>query len=53
MSGDNGSSSSRNEWIDEFEVFCSSDDLSIDELQRMTKDISLDNLRNSSFLHRV
>jgi len=40
-------------WIEHFEDFCSSDDLSIDELQRMTEGISLDNLRLSSFLHKV
>jgi len=56
MSGEDGNSSSgssRNEWLDEFEEFCSSDDLSLDELKRLTKDISLDDLRDSSFLHRV
>jgi len=59
MSGEDGysssssSDSSRSQWIDEFEDFCSSEDLSLDGLQRMTKDISLDDLRNSSFLHRV
>ena len=36
-----------------FEGFCSSDDLSIDELKRMTEGISRDVLSNSSFLHRV
>ena len=47
-----GSSSDR-PWIDQFEELCSSGDLSLDELQRMTKGITLDNLHNSSFLHRV
>jgi len=57
MSGEDGnisSGSSRNEWLDEFEDFCSSDDvLSLDELKRLTKEISLDDLRESSFLHQV
>ena len=30
-------SSSRNSWIKELEDFCGSDDISIDELRRMTK----------------
>jgi len=40
-------------WIQQFELLCSSDDISIDKLQRMTEGISLDNLHNSSFLHRL
>jgi len=40
-------------WTKHFEVFCSSEDLSLDELQRMTEGVTLDNLRGSSFLHRV
>ena len=39
--------------IKRFEDYCSSYTLSIDELRRMSKDISLDDLHNSSFLHRV
>jgi len=40
-------------WIDHFEDFCSSDELSISEMRRMTDGISLSSLYNSSFLHRV
>ena len=40
-------------WIQQFEHLCSSEDLSLDKLQRMTEGISLENLHNSSFLHRV
>ena len=39
--------------IKRFEEYCSSYSLSIDELRRMSKDVSLDDLHNSSFLHRV
>jgi len=47
-----GGSSDR-PWIDHFEELCSSTDLSLEELRRMSEGISLDNLHNSSFLHRV
>ena len=40
-------------WIDHFEDFCSSDELSISEMRRMTDGIKLDDLCNSSFLHLV
>ena len=43
-------------WIDHFEDFCASDELSISEMRRMTDGISfksLSSLDNSSFLHRV
>ena len=40
-------------WIDHFEDFCSSDELSISEMRRMTDGIKLDDLYSSSFLHRV
>ena len=39
--------------IKQLEDFCASDDLSIDELRRMTEGISLDFRHNSSFLHRA
>ena len=44
-------SPSRNSWIKELEEFCGSDDLSVDELRRMTKG-SYD-LEGSSCIHRV
>ena len=44
-------SPSRNSWIKELEDFCGSDDLSVDELRRMTKG-SYD-LEGSSCIHRV
>lgn len=50
------SSSSDRPWIEDFEELCSSEDLSIEELHRMTNfDISTvsDDLYNSSFLHRA
>ena len=52
-SSDNDISMSDPSWIQQFERLCSSEDLSLDKLQRMTEGISLDNLHNSSFLHRV
>jgi len=39
--------------INQFENYCSSDILLIDEIRRMTEGISPDDLHNSSFLHRV
>ena len=39
--------------IKQLEDFCASDDLSIDELRRMTEGLSLNFRHNSSFLHRA
>ena len=44
---------SMNGWTKHFENFCASDELSIDEMRRMTEGISLVDLSNSSFLHQV
>ena len=42
-------------WVEHFEELCSSEDLTIEELRRMTfgEGISLNDLHNSSCLHRV
>ena len=40
-------------WVDNFEAFCSSDELSIEKLRRMTIGMPPNILENSSFLHRV
>ena len=51
---DDCSSGSCPSWVEHFEELCSSEDLSIDDLQRVTKGITaIDELRNSSFFHRV
>jgi len=50
---DDSSDSSRSQWIVELEDFCSSEDLSLNELQRMTRDISPGDLAHSFALHRV
>ena len=53
MSSEEIEDSSMNGWVDHFEGFCDSDDLSIDEMCRMTKGISSIDLSNSSFFHLV
>jgi len=40
-------------WVEHFEELCSSEDLSIEELRRMTFGMPPNILENSSFLHRV
>ena len=40
-------------WIEHFEELCSSEDLTIEELRRMTFGMPPNILENSSFLHRV
>ena len=54
-SEDGCSSGSCPSWVEHFEELCSSEDLSIEELRRMTEGegISLNDLLNSSCLHRV
>jgi len=52
-SSDSDISWSDRPWIQQFEHLCSSEDLSLDKLQRMTEGVSLDDLHNSSFLHRL
>ena len=50
---DDDVSGARRQLINNFEAFCSSDDLSIDELRRRTEGTSSTDLGYSSFLHRA
>ena len=50
---DDDVSGARRQLINNFESFCASDDLSIDELRRRTEDISSTDLGYSTFLHRA